>query len=214
MDPKELARQLRKPEGETGIFIGNKMNEGNARMYQLAFDNLNLQDNDRILEIGFGNGKFIPDILAQAKDVRYAGIDFSPDMTAEAEKLIKEKNLSGKAEVKLANLSSIPYPDQSFDKVLTVNTIYFWENPAMDIREIYRVLKPGGALLLCFRPKSMVEKLEFTKYGFRLYDPEEVMRLMESGGFRDIKDHFREEPPADFNGVMVAFASYCTKALR
>ena len=46
----------------------------------------------------------------------------------------------------------LPWPDRSFDKACAVHTIYFWPQPARDLAEIYRVLRPGGRLVLGYRP--------------------------------------------------------------
>ena len=214
MDPQEFARHLRKPDGEAGISIGKTMNEGNAKMHEHAFENLHLSDNDKILEIGFGNGSFIPEILGKAAHVEYSGIDISETMIEEARKLIDEKKLNNQAEVSLASISKIPFPEDYFDWILTLNTIYFWENPSSDIEELYRVLIKGGSLLICFRPKEMAEKLPVTQFGFKLYTLDDALALVKSGGFTQINYTYKEEPPADVFGNKISFSSYCLIAVK
>lgn len=124
MSTDEVARHLRKPEGEAGIAIGKVMNDGNSRMHAFIFELMKINDHDRILEIGFGNGKFIPEIVKKAKNVSYTGIDISHTMVSEARRFVEQMNIAS-AEVSLAGVSAIPFTNSSFDKVFTSNTLYF-----------------------------------------------------------------------------------------
>ena len=54
-------------------------------------------------------------------------------------------------ELKRDTVSAIPYEDQRFDKVCTVNTIYFWPEPERNAAQIYRVTPSGGTAVICFR---------------------------------------------------------------
>jgi len=74
--------------------------------------------------------------------------------------------------------------DNSIDIIFTVNTLYFWKNPKEYLQEIFRVLKSKGQFVLGFIPKSTMEKIPFAKYGFELYDNENVQNLLEAVGFR------------------------------
>ncbi|RYD81064.1 MAG: methyltransferase domain-containing protein, partial [Sphingobacteriales bacterium] len=70
----------------------------------------------------------------------------------------------------LCSASKLPFKDQYFNKAFTVNTVYFWENPMAEMQEIYRLIKPGGAFILAFRPKHTMQNYPFTVYGFRMYE--------------------------------------------
>lgn len=213
MEPKELASQLRKPEGEKGIETGKAMNDGNKHMYALTYRLMDLLQGEKVLEIGFGNGKFIQE-LVEEKKVHYSGIDFSETMVNEAVKnneiLIREN----KVEIKTANLSSIPYRDENFDKIFTINTLYFWENPAENILELKRVLKTGGKLFIAIRPKHVVDHLPFTKYGFTLYEAEDVKNIFSAAGFVDVKWEENDEPEFEVQGQKVKFKGICISGIR
>jgi ubiquinone/menaquinone biosynthesis C-methylase UbiE len=214
MDPQATAQQLRKPEGEEGIAMGKTMNEGNLKMHEHFLNALKLNDEDRVLEIGFGNGKFIPDILAKAQNILYSGIDYSDVMVEEASKFIQQEKLGAQAEVKLGSVSNIQYPGNYFHKVVTINTIYFWPTPENDAKEIWRVLKNKGELYVCFRPKEMAEKLAVTQYGFKLYTLDEVLNLLRNAGFTDLNYSYCEEPEIEAYGNKMVFSSYCVKAVK
>ncbi|CAM4142831.1 MULTISPECIES: class I SAM-dependent methyltransferase [Flavobacterium] len=79
-DYKELASQLRNPSGENGTEMGHVMNETNMTMTKETISNLSLVDNDIVLELGHGNGHHIKDLLTQATNLSYIGLDISPLM--------------------------------------------------------------------------------------------------------------------------------------
>ena len=84
MTTDEVARQLRQPTGEGGVFIGTQMNKSNKLMYEMTIPFLRLQEGDAVLEIGPGNGYFIPLLFEQEPGIRYTGVDLSETMVAEA----------------------------------------------------------------------------------------------------------------------------------
>lgn len=212
-DPKELAAQLRKPEGEYGVNLANELNQSNLALSEFTYDHMGLQDSDRVLEIGFGNGKLIPMILNTANDIDFVGIDISETMVDEATKHNKVYVASGMVELKVAGTDSIPYPDNHFDKVATVNTLYFWDTPLEDAEEVYRVLKRGGKLCIGIRPKSETKKFEFTKHGFTLYSCEDAKNLLISAGFADV-ECFTKEEKVVFNEEEMTLTSLCIIATK
>lgn len=68
-----------------------------------------------------------------------------------------------------------------------MNTIYFWSDPVAPLSEMWRVLRVGGRLEVGLVARSTMSKLPVTKYGFTLYDPDQIPRLLESAGFRGIE---------------------------
>ncbi len=195
IDFQEVARQLRQPEGGMGREVGQKMNRSNAFMYELTMRHLDLQRGERLLEIGMGNGHFTPDLLAGQPTATCDGCDFSETMVAEATTLNQDLVDAGRARFQQATADKLPFPDHTFDKIITINTIYFWEAPAVELQEIMRVLKPDGLLLLAIRTKSSMQLLPFTQYGFHLYDSADLTDLVAGEGFL-IESVIKEEEPA------------------
>ena len=194
MDEIEIAKQLRKPEGEAGKKVAEKMNETNLHIYELTFEAMNNWENNKILEIGFGNGHFIHRIVNSFNNVSYTGIDFSETMVNEANDRNKDLIDSGVVELKNAVSNDIPYPNDTFDKILTINTLYFWENPEKDLNEIFRVLKKDGSLYLSIRTRDRMKNLPFSKYNFNLFMPDEVQKLLERSKFKVINSFHKIEP--------------------
>ena len=175
---QELAQQLRCPDGENGLKIGEMMNFTNSTIITRTIESLLLKDEDAVLEIGPGNGAHVKDIVSTT-DVDYNGIDISETMVAEAENLNADfENVS----FRLTDGEHIPFSENHFDAVFTCNTIYFWKDPQDYANEIARVLKVNGVVSIGFIPKSTMQKIPFAKYGFTLYDIERVTGLMEASG--------------------------------
>jgi len=176
---QELAAQLRCPDGQDGLKVGEMMNFTNHNMIAKAIESLNLAFANSVLEIGPGNGSHAKDIISKDESITYTGIDISPLMVEEARKLNAGlENVS----FELTNGSSIPFSEGRFDKILTTNTIYFWPNPQSYANEIARVLAREGTVTIGFIPESTMQHIPFAKYGFTLYSIEKVSAIMEAAG--------------------------------
>lgn len=184
MDPQFIAQQLRKPSGEFAFKIAEKMNTGNKPLYDLTFKALQLNEGDRLLEIGFGNGIHFKELLSFKKDLQLYGIDYSADMVKLATALNQKYIDSGEIVVTEGSSDQLPYEDQSFDIVFCNMVIYFWENPENHLDEIYRVLKPGGKFYTGMRTKESMLKFLFTKFGFNLYTIDEWTSILIKKNFR------------------------------
>lgn len=180
---KALAAQLRHPSGDMGIEIADMMNETNAGMTKHAILCLDMQANDVIMELGHGNCRHLSYLLQQSSGLRYYGLEMSELMNAEAEKINQPFTRNKQAAFYLYDAKQVPFTGNFFDKIFTVNTIYFWEEPFALISELYRVLKPGGTLCITFAIGSFMKQLPFTKFGFELYDTEKIEQLMASVPF-------------------------------
>ncbi len=79
-------------------------------------------------------------------------------------------------------MEHLPFPDESFDRVLTSNTIYFWLDAERALAEIARVLRPSGRLSLGFSPRSVLERGRVQQHGFILYEEAQVRQLLKESG--------------------------------
>ncbi len=184
---KQLAKQLSCPENTEGIEVANNMHENNIGMTRKAIEALNISKGDLILELGHGNCKHLPEILNRAEHTSYYGLEISQLMQKQASAANISAIEANRASFHLYNGQNIPFSDNTFSKILTVNTIYFWENPEEFIMEIYRVLKPEGTFAIGFADKDFMESLPFTAYGFDLYSKDKLYTLAEATHFK-IKD--------------------------
>jgi ubiquinone/menaquinone biosynthesis C-methylase UbiE len=183
-DSKTLAGQLRQPEGQLGVKVGENMNKGNRLMNIETIKQLDITDNDDILEIGMGNGFFVKDIVSSARNVRYTGCDFSETMIKEATGL--NNSLSSSVRFFLSDAGHLPFDDLSFDKIFTVNTVYFWEDAKKVLKEISRLLKPDGIFVVTLRPKHVMDQLPVVKHGFVTFTKDEIVQLLQENNFETI----------------------------
>lgn len=211
-DPEFIAQQLRRPSGSFASEVGQKMNQVNKPLYDLTFDVMKLQENDRILEIGFGNGRFFNDLFSIETEVQVKAIDFSEAMVAAARQGNREAISSGKLEIKLASSDAIPFPDQSFDKVFCNMVIYFWDQPEEHLKEIRRVLKPGGIFYTGLRSRKSMQVFPFVEYGFNLYSIKEWEEILNRNGFSFKVTQNRMDPEIEVQGGTVRLESHCIVA--
>ncbi|MFN6943329.1 MAG: class I SAM-dependent methyltransferase [Cytophagaceae bacterium] len=199
-DPKELAANLRKPEGEYGRKVAEMLNNTNRYITGFTYATINPEDGQHILEIGFGNGRLMPELLNKASNIKLTGIDFSMDMVEEGQEILKEHIDRGDIELLHASVESLPFGNDTFDAICTINTLYFWPDPLENAKEILRVLKPGHRVFIGIRPKKEAEKIPATKFGFTLYEQQDAIDLLEKAGFENVTIKEQSDPPIEFNG--------------
>lgn len=180
---KEIASQLGNPDGSAGVKTGERMYHSNANMIRFGINSLEIKSGDNILEIGPGNGAHVSSIIEISNSVRYHGVDISETMVQEANKLNENLVTAGEVSFTLSDGKVLGFANDTFDKIFTVNTVYFWTDPVAFAREIHRVLKPGGIFSLIFSDKSFMQQLPFTKFGFQLYDRKLAEQLLAEADF-------------------------------
>jgi ubiquinone/menaquinone biosynthesis C-methylase UbiE len=138
-------KQLRKPEGILGkVVVPFFMNVSNRQLNNWTIDLLDIKPTDRVLELGFGPGLGICKVAAIATEGLVAGVDFSELMVRKAQKRNAAAIAAGRVDLKQGDVSSLPYDDQTFDKVIAIQLIYFCQPPHIFLKESRRVLKSGG----------------------------------------------------------------------
>ena len=189
-----MTKQFGNPSGLFGKFIGNGMARRNVYDAEWTVSRLNIQPHHRILEIGFGPGVSTRIASKKASQGFVAGIDHSKTMVQAASQRNSAAIRSGLMELKYGEVSSLPYPDQSFDIVFSLHSIYFWPKPVDCLKEIKRVLKPDGLLGITIQPKDKwrpnVDSSIMT-----LYFGSEVASLFSEAGYRNIR--VEPSPPED-----------------
>ena len=110
---KELAKQLRKPDGDSGKDVGLQMNKGNKHICLNSYKILHPKSGDHILEIGMGNGFFVKDLLKISENLSYVGVDFSKTMVQEASIINKDYIDSGVVKFQQASIEKLPFKDNT-----------------------------------------------------------------------------------------------------
>jgi ubiquinone/menaquinone biosynthesis C-methylase UbiE len=179
--------QAKKPTGFVGRFLARGMAWGHRSFYKNAAKALDLQPDDKYLEIGFGSGFFIKKYASHVS--RIAGLDYSEDMVNLASSINKSLVKSGKAELKHGDVSAIPWGDNEFSAVVGIETFFFWPEPEAALKEIFRVLAPEGRLVIEMaynKDDGRDHTKQVKKYNLTLYSGEEMETLLKKSGFTDI----------------------------
>jgi ubiquinone/menaquinone biosynthesis C-methylase UbiE len=199
LSPAEMASQLGKPEGETGRAVGEMLNRVNANITAVSYQRLMLQDAHRVLEIGFGNGRLLPALLALADDVTYVGLDRAETMVTAAASFNAELVAAGRASFRLGSAEAIPCDDASFDRVFAINVIYFWPEPVRALAEMRRVLRPDGLSIVVANvsaPGEQPPSFARPEFGFHRRDRDTLVALHRQAGFGEVLvDAYEEMAP-------------------
>ena len=181
-----MARQLQKPTGLLGYIAGQWMNRFNRQMTTYAVERLSIEPQHAVLDIGFGGGEALKLMGQRAYKGLVVGIDISDTMLRHAQRTYATWITQGRIRVGKGSVESIPFASDSFDRICTINTVYFWNELSGAAHEVHRALKPGGLIVIAFRPRSDMSTLEIVRYGFKLYDSPAIVQALESAGFIDL----------------------------
>jgi ubiquinone/menaquinone biosynthesis C-methylase UbiE len=174
-----LRSQFGSPSGPFGsLFVAPFLNFINVNLIRSTIDLLHPQPDDRVIDIGFGGGYSLLALARRVPRGRVVGVDRSADMVTAATHLIRQKKLQARVRVRRGNVVKLPFAAGTFDKVLCVNTIYYWPDLRAALGEIARVLKPGGRLAVAFRSAESLRLVTLAWNDFKRYQPEEVAQAM------------------------------------
>ena len=196
--------QAKKPTGFIGKILARGMALGHRSFYKNTAKVLDLQPDDKYLEIGFGSGLFIKKYASHV--TRIAGLDYSEDMVKLASSINENLIKSGKAELKQGTVSNIPWSNNEFSAVAGIETFFFWPEPEASLKEIFIVLAPDGRLVLEMAynkddGKDHTKHVE--KYNFTLYSGEEMKTLLKEAGFSDVSITYYKSLWIPFKGHIV-----------
>ncbi len=185
MNFKEFfSKQAEKPSGIFGRMVMSRIFEkGNSDLNNFMKELLSPEENDHILEIGFGTGVLISDMAAITKQGIIEGVDFSKTMVSIARKRNRKHIGEGRVRIRQGGFEEMSYSDNSFDKVCSANTIYFWPDPVDTAEKILKILRPGGKLVIGFGDREELRKKPLSPEVFRLYSRSEVKNILKNSGF-------------------------------
>ena len=190
--PQFIARQSGRPVGLLGQVVGRIMAHETVAANRVALDLLDLQPGDRVLEIGFGHGRSLAAAMASVADGFVAGIDHSEVMLRIARKRNASSLLSGRMELTLGDSQRLPYPDDRFNKIFTMHTIYFWSDPRRHFEEARRVLSSDGRLVVGYRPSDDRRFAEaFPSSVYHMRSIKDVENLIAEAGLREVQSTAR-----------------------
>lgn len=180
-----MAKQLAHPSGIFGrLVMGRFLNTITSAHNQLVLKQLALSPADRILEVGFGGGALLDGIVRLVPEGSVAGVELSDEMLSNARSRFRSQIAAGSVELRHGDVRSLPFPDASFDKACSVNTVYFWPDLASALGEFSRVIRPGGVLVLGFNAADDLRSDGLHQLGFVPYSAQDIAEALEAQGFR------------------------------
>jgi ubiquinone/menaquinone biosynthesis C-methylase UbiE len=192
----KVLAQCRKPSGLFGRFILWDMNRHHSKLTDWGLSHVSINNTSAILDVGCGGGRTINKLASMAIAGIVHGIDYSEASVQASRKTNRRLIDGGRIEIQQASVSKLPFEDNTLDLVTAIETHLFWPDLPSDMREIFRVLKPGGALLIVaeiYKGGKHVEgvrKQIFEKHlaaNMNLLTPDEHRALFASSGFGNVR---------------------------
>lgn len=183
---KLLDNQYRCPTGLIGGFVGRQMAKQHVPENTWTVALLDAQPADHILEVGFGPGISIEALSRVVTQGHIAGVDYSRAMLAAASRRNRQAIRAGRVELHHGEAAHLPFPNATFDEAYGIHTIYFWPDAPAGLKELRRVLRPDGLLVLTILPKERWPAAPDGSLGTpecHVYSGAELAELMSAAGF-------------------------------
>ena len=191
--------QCQRPAGLLGRFVLWNMNSRHSKVTDWGLSHISIDKRDTILDAGCGGGRTVNKLAAMASQGKVYGVDFSAESIAFASRINKKWIDTGRVEIREASVSQLPFSADLFNVVTAVETHFWWPDLPSDMREVLRVLKPGGVLIIIaevYKGANTVTAKLAEKYallsGMKLLTANEHRELFANAGYSDVQ--IIEEP--------------------
>lgn len=181
-----ISSQFKNPRGAVGRGVTLLQNIINKKMYKKAVSLVNVSQDDSILDIGYGNGHLLKMIYDKCMPDMY-GIDISDDAMAMATKRNRKALSDGRLQLTVGDCCELPYDENMFSAITTINTVYFWSDTVKGLSEIRRCLKPGCSFYNVAFTKEYLDKVKYTETGYRKFEEDELVQYGKDAGFENIE---------------------------
>lgn len=181
-----IGSQFGNPRGLFGTICCMIMNTINNAMYRKTIALLDIPKGATTLDIGYGNG-YLLKLLDKTYKANMYGIDISVDMQGLARKKNKAAAKEGRIHLEVGDCCKLPYDDESFAAVTSINTVYFWDDTLKGLQEIKRCLKQNCCFYNVVYTKEWLDTLSYTEKGFKKFAPEQLTQLGYEAGFSEVE---------------------------
>jgi ubiquinone/menaquinone biosynthesis C-methylase UbiE len=163
------------------------MNMLNRKLNRIAIQQMKLGPADHVLEIGCGAGEALRIVLEESACQQAAGIDCSVEMIDATAKKNQALVNAGSLELKHGKVEDLPWPDNCFTHVFAISNFHIWDSRRAGLKEILRVLQPGGKFLLCLR-RARAKPRWFDQPGITEQELAEDVALIQAVGFGQVDE--------------------------
>jgi len=186
-----VLRQVRKPSGWLGMRMARAMNLSHATMTDWGLQQLTAVKGAAILDVGCGGGRTVQKLASLAPEGTVIGLDYSPASVAVSRETNAKEIEAGRVRIEQGSVAALPFPDGAFDIVTAVETHYYWPDLPANVREILRVLKPGGTFELIAEtyrggPLRFLYGIVMPLLGAAFLSDAEHRNLLTQAGFTDV----------------------------
>ena len=187
-----VLRQVRTPSRVFGRRVALAMNVTHSALTDWGLAQVRVEPRFTILDVGCGGGRTLQKLAARAPEGRVHGIDPAAGSLAAARQTTEALLREGRVAIHQASVSALPFRDGQFDLATAVETQYYWPDLVSDMREIRRVLKPGGTLAVIVESYKGSKRSWIEGPAMRLLlrakrlSPEEQKDLFTQAGFEDV----------------------------
>ena len=186
--------QCQKPSGWLGRWVVRSMNSRHSELTDWGLSHVSIKPRDTILDVGCGGGRTVSKLADRATQGKVYGVDHSEVSVAMARKLNAGWIDKQRVEICEGTVAELPFPGQTFDLVTAVETHFWWPDLAAGVREVRRVLKPGGWVLIvaevykgaATRMAKLVE-LHAPRTGIKLLSVAEHRDLLVNAGYGEVQ---------------------------
>jgi ubiquinone/menaquinone biosynthesis C-methylase UbiE len=186
--------QCQKPSGWLGRLVLWNMNSRHSRVTDWGLSHVAIAKDYTILDAGCGGGRTVSKLAAVASEGKVYGVDFSAESVAVAGRTNRDWIAAGRVEIREGSVSRLPFPDGVFDLVTAVETHFWWPDLPADMREILRVLKPGGSLVIIAEvykgaqtPTAKLVEKYLPQTGLKLLNVDEHRELFTNSGYTEVQ---------------------------
>jgi ubiquinone/menaquinone biosynthesis C-methylase UbiE len=170
------------------------MNSRHSKLTDWGLSHVSVLPGDTILDVGCGGGKTVGKLAAMASEVKVYGLDYSEISIAMARKLNARSIANGRVEIWEGSASELPFDADKFELITAVETHFWWPDLPLGIREIRRVLKPDGTLVIIVeiykgaatRTAKLAERYS-SRTGMKLMSADEHEEMLADAGYSDIQ---------------------------
>ena len=193
-NPRRRVSQCQKPSGWLGRLTLWNMNSRHSKVTDWGLSHISVRSTDTVLDVGCGGGRTVSKLAAMTTKGKVYGVDYSQASVAVAGKTNKEWIDMARVEIREGSVSQLPFSEGMFDLITAVETHFWWPDLPSDMREVFRVQKPGGRLVLIAEiykgAKTAVAKLA-EKYlpltGMTLLSVDQHRELLSNTGYSDVQ---------------------------
>ncbi len=175
---------------------------------------------ERVLEAGCGDGAIIV-TLQNLYGIKGFGADFAPSAQLQAQSLMRDEDVS--FNFILSDIRCLPFEDHYFDKIVCLGVVEHMEDPVAPLRELCRVLKPGGQAIIMtpnilsagFADRVIQQALGTWQMGFQKeFSPRKLARFMKHAGFSGVTKTAIKRPALSRDSGFRRLASNIDRYLR